>query len=196
MARPKRDSEAVPARARLEHAFWELLAEAPYKDMTIGSLSRRAGVNHNTFYYYFDNLDDMAVRLLEANLIPEFPERVLAAFGAGALDFADATGDARIRLRFQRLCLLAGPNSATWLTERLSQAIRGLWLASLGLDPADLTRAEAAALTFMLGGMLAVLGEFGQDGDPAVLGLIVDSPLGRGLMTTMQTMAGKGAART
>lgn len=66
MARPKRHSSDLPAYTRIENAFWQLLEEMPFDKITVSALSRRAEVNHNMIYYYFDNIQDMAQKLFDA----------------------------------------------------------------------------------------------------------------------------------
>lgn len=63
MGRPPKEEEGK-ARQALMDAFWELLAEDDYTQLSIRSLSNRAHVNHNTFYRYFENIDDLAKRRL------------------------------------------------------------------------------------------------------------------------------------
>ncbi len=53
MARPKRVEGEKAARERMEDAFWNMLSEMPYHEMTGKELRGRAGVSHNTFYYYY-----------------------------------------------------------------------------------------------------------------------------------------------
>ena len=60
MARPKRDPDKKPAFERIEDAFWDILSEKPFDKITISELSKRAGVNHNLLYFYFDGIEDMA----------------------------------------------------------------------------------------------------------------------------------------
>lgn len=40
MPRPRRDSEILPAKERLENAFWELLAERNYHKITVTDIVR------------------------------------------------------------------------------------------------------------------------------------------------------------
>lgn len=47
MPRPRRDSEILPAKERLENAFWELLAERNYHKITVTDIVRVADVNRN-----------------------------------------------------------------------------------------------------------------------------------------------------
>lgn len=59
MGRPRKEEEGK-ARQALMDAFWELLAEDDYAQLSIRALSNRAHVNHNTFYRYFESIDDLA----------------------------------------------------------------------------------------------------------------------------------------
>ena len=52
MPRPRRDSEILPAKERLENAFWELLSEREYNKITVTDIVRTADVNRNSFYYH------------------------------------------------------------------------------------------------------------------------------------------------
>ena len=49
MPRPRRDSEILPAKDRLENAFWELLSEREYNKITVTDIVRTADVNRNSF---------------------------------------------------------------------------------------------------------------------------------------------------
>jgi AcrR family transcriptional regulator len=150
----------------------------------MGARVRRAGVNHNTFYYYFENLDSMAARLLTENLVPELPARLLTQFPA-SVDLGQITGDADLMLHFRRMCLLVGPHGAAWMTDRVKQAVMEIWLTTLGLARSNLNRAEAITLTWIVGGVVAVLGQYGQDLDPTQLGPVIQGPLGRGVFAAL-----------
>ena len=49
MPRPRRDSEILPAKERMENAFWELLADREYRKITVTDIVRAADVNLNSF---------------------------------------------------------------------------------------------------------------------------------------------------
>jgi len=172
----------VSAKERLANAFWDMFAEMPYREITIASISKRAAVSHNTFYYYYQNLEDMAVVLLEENFIPNFPAFVLESFASGTLDTDNLVLDPLIRKRFGRMCILVGKNSETWIMERLKEATMNLWYTALDLDPARLKKGQQAQLVFLLGGILAVLGEYGQSGDPAEVKELIGLDLGKALL--------------
>ncbi len=59
MSRPRKE-DGQKALEDLENAFWSLLERYPYKEITIKALTMEAGINHNTFYYHFHNMDEMS----------------------------------------------------------------------------------------------------------------------------------------
>lgn len=60
MPRPRRDSEILPAKERLENAFWTLLADRPFGKITVTDVVHEARVNRNSFYYHFSGLPELA----------------------------------------------------------------------------------------------------------------------------------------
>ena len=189
MARPRRDSGETPAIDRLETAFWEMLAETPYKDLTITSLSRRAKVNHNTFYYYFGSLDDMATEMIERNLVAELPAQILANSQV-TTEATQFIADPDLQLRFQRVCLLVGPHSATWIVDKLEQAVIGLWLQAFGIDRSDLSKDDELKIVFIFGGLLRVLGQYGTS-DPTPFQGLTSSGLGAAALATLHEIVTK-----
>ena len=81
MARPKKDAEGLAARERIVEAFWRLIEQKPYSDITIRGLCAAAQVNPNTFYRYFACMDDLAKRAFEENLVDGFPRMLMGLRG-------------------------------------------------------------------------------------------------------------------
>lgn len=195
MARPRADQDGPKARERLESAFWEMLAQTSFDDITVSALSARANVNHNTFYYYFDSIEDMAHRVFEDNMMPELPGMLLPLLSAGMTDLDDVTSDVQVVVHFKRACLYARDDSAL-LPHILRDSISQLWLDTVGLKRDDLTVEDGHRLAFVFGGLVAAIGEMGADATPEDLSAIVDSPLGRGIFESLAQLAGKRGNQT
>lgn len=60
MARPRKDSDDPSAKERMMQAFWEVLEEKPYAQMTVSDIARAANVRRNTFYYHYANVGELA----------------------------------------------------------------------------------------------------------------------------------------
>lgn len=158
MARPKKE-DSGQAAIRIEDAFWDMLAEMPYDRITVHGLSHRAGVNHNTFYYHFENIDDLAQKALEHNMIPEVPSFILYGLQNGSFDeLACLIGKGK-EVNFERSCLAIQGNSP-FLQSLIKEKFKSLWLTQLGIHEQDLALEEQMELSFILNGLTATIGTF------------------------------------
>lgn len=130
MARPKRTPDEKPAYDRIVIAFWQLLAEMPFDKITVSALSKRAGVNHNMIYYYFENIHDMAQKLFEENLSDELLIDILSLlfYQEGNHAALIASDDKMNRIRRGRL--FARSDSA-FLNNIVKDRIQSKWLEAI-----------------------------------------------------------------
>lgn len=158
MARPRKDEARPSARDRLENAFWQLLEEGPYKDITVRALTQRAQVNHNTFYYHFENIDEMALSLTSKNVPHELIETVSALIEGREITqrLGDFAHDANLEKRFKRLQLLLRHGDAQ-LVELGKKRIVPQYLSILGVDAENLSANDRARISFVMGGMIALI---------------------------------------
>lgn len=186
MARP-RMGEGPSAVDRLEAAFWDMLGEMPYDQMTVGALARRAHVNHNTVYYHFGNLEELAEGVFERNLMPGLAARLMALMASGDGHLPPQEPDETLALHFERACLFARSDSS--LLQRIFRnGMRRTWLEALGIDERALTPAQACDLTFVFGGLTALLNEEPGDVGAATLAALRARPLGIGITQTLAHM--------
>ncbi len=190
MARPKK-GDGTPATKRLENAFWELLDEGPYSEITIAKISNRANVNHNTFYYYYDSLNDMAERLMTENLLADLPAQIISALAEGTFASSELINNDEVRLRFKRACLLAGPRSTPWMLDRLQKAVMDVWLSTAHLDENMLDHDDQVNICFIFGGIIAIIGKYGHDGDLDIFRSVASGPLGKSFVEVMEQLATK-----
>lgn len=189
MARPKKEPGTLSAKERIEEAFWELLVEMPYDQITIGALSRRASINHNTFYYYFKSMDAMAADIVERTVFPEVPSLVMTGLASGTLDTDALLEHEEYRRYFQRICLLAGAHSTPRIVDRLKEAALSVWMSSLNVRLDDLGKQQRFLVAFLVGGILAVLGECDPEGDLSDFRAIIDNNLALGIPDQLSALA-------
>lgn len=97
--------------------------------------------------------------------------------------------DSAIDEHFQRACLFARSDSAL-LVRILKDSIISLWLDTVGLDRASLSRSEEDRLSFIFGGLVACIGSMGADASAERLqASIIESPLYRGIFETLSQLA-------
>ena len=161
MPRPRRDSEILPAKDRLENAFWELLSEREYNKITVTDIVRTADVNRNSFYYHFSGLPELAdsaiLHAVENTPMPGVPGRDFDPDTEWRMHVTALMRDPEQRQRLDRLALLAGPHSSPELVSSLKEFGRLTMISVLGLDADHLDLKTDLMLDFTVGGMLAVL---------------------------------------
>ncbi len=64
---------------KLKQAFVELLLEKPYKDISIGEITKRAGINRTTFYLFWENKDSL-LEHVSATLLEDHLQAVTKSF--------------------------------------------------------------------------------------------------------------------
>lgn len=188
VARPKLAEGEKSAYERMEDAFWSMLAEMPYHEMTGKELRGRAGVSHNTFYYHFDNMDDMARQMFERLAIPEVPLALMSTMAGGAHtvdELAEQIPD--FEERFARMRLLAGSGSPL-LTGLIREAIVHTWLAAMGVSEDNLTSDDRVDITYAFGGMLALFGSDLTD-EPQVIAAFTQREMGQAVFRTIHRIA-------
>ena len=161
MPRPRRDSEILPAKDRLENAFWELLSEREYNKITVTDIVRTADVNRNSFYYHFSGLPELAdsaiLHAVENTPMPGMPGRDFDPDTEWRKHVTALLRDPEQRQRLDRLALLAGPHGSSELVSSLKEFGRLTMISVLGLDADNLDLKTDLMLDFTVGGMLAVL---------------------------------------
>ncbi len=168
MGRPPRD-QGPSAGTRLEAAFFDELAKTPFQRVTISAIVRSAGLNRNSFYYHFTDLDDLARSAVAHLLNSEIPRLIASGLALDSERFDSALATTFQSDNITRALAVIGPNSTTELRDALKAAVIDLWLDAFRLRRSDLTEHETATMHFVLAGSLELLTKAATPG-PADLG--------------------------
>lgn len=191
MARPRYDKDQQTAEARLKAAFWELLGEMKYDQITVKKLSQRAQVNPNTFYYHYETRDDLALEAFNEEKLEELPAILYGAFLTGdTLSSADALDLPSLRERWKKLRLLIKSDSAT-LRQYVYTALETAWLSLIGIPKEALSREDFLDLTFILHGAISVIDQQAEEFELSFLATLPERTLGRGILQTLADLAEK-----
>ncbi len=180
MARPKQNTGEKTAMERMEEAFWNMLEEMPYTEMTCKELYGRAGVSHNTFYYYFHNIEDVAECMLDRAMIKEMPAILLSTIGTGQNLDETIRSVPNFDDRFRKVHFIA-KNGGPLLKQCFPEALAKFWFPALGIDEADLTPEDYVDFTFILNGAVAILGSDNIT-DISDVAAFVEREIGRGIV--------------
>ena len=186
MARPKRQEGEPTAYDRIAEAYWAELSEKEYSKITISSLAKRAGVNHNLLYYYFQNIDEMAVRFFEENTQGEFSAQFLIQALLEGRDIAPALRENSL-VRMQRVRLYARGDSA-FLTGIFRNAVVKAWLDGTGKNWEDLSFEDRFDLHFVIGGLISILGTPELSDSPSKLLGFTQREIGSAARETLNRM--------
>lgn len=156
MGRPRSD-QGPAAVTRLETAFFDELRTTPFQELTISAIVRSAGVNRNSFYYHYADLDDLAHSAVSGLLISEIPRLIASGFAPESEQFDQLLIDAVEDGNLMRMLIITGPNSTSLLRDILKDAVIDLWLDVFQLERSDLNVQEISTVHFVLAGGLELL---------------------------------------
>lgn len=155
MGRPRKDQEGASARERLERAFWELLEEMPYGRISVRAISEQARVNHNTFYYHFDGIDDLAMQVIDENIPGESISMVVAALEGAGIDVRQLRKSLEVEERWKRFRLMLR-NGDAGLRLAIRDKLLVTFVQAFGLEAKDVGLDDRAKITFVFGGISAL----------------------------------------
>lgn len=156
MGRPRKDQPGPSAYDRLELAFWELLEDEQFQAITVRSLTAKAKVNHNTFYYHFENIDDMAVRFFEDNIPTRLIDVMVEVSMGKPIDVQVIANEPDIEKYYQRVRAVVRCGSMDFAKQGRERLIKH-WMERAGLVEDDLSRADRARVNYLWGGVTAVI---------------------------------------
>lgn len=182
MARPKKNDPGPSARERMIEAFWKMMSQMPFDDITIGGISREANVSPNTLYYHFDGLIDIAHEAVAEELSEKMARKMLGSSTENGL--ALVVSDPRDSMRLSRIGLVASSGSAR-LTAMLIGMLKEAWCDLSDRTMDSLTKEESMDLDFIYGGLVSVLANPEVRKDARNLTGFLTRPLGKGIAAAM-----------
>lgn len=149
----------MPARDKLITAFWSLLSERPFDQITVRLLSDAAGLNHNTFYYHFGSMEELAKEALDDAAPFNYVMLAAPTFLRTGLIPDELNNNPELENAFLRVKLFAKSDSPL-LNNMIRKKITSIWAAALGIDEEALGPDGRKSITFLIGGAMAVLGDY------------------------------------
>lgn len=175
MARPKYQRDEQTAREKIVEAFWQMIEDGPYEKVSVRGLVRESGVNKNTFYYHFEDVDDLVRQATRDVLEPALLLELLSMMQGGAVHVQTRIQDPGFAKRLGRVRTIARAKGTPELQDTLKRAIADAWSRALELDPADLDEPQRIALEFALGGIISVLAHTNEDGSETTPDQVIES---------------------
>lgn len=184
MARPKRNEEMLSTTEKIENAYWKMLSEGDYTHITIRSLAKNADINHNMIYYYYDNIDNLAMKAFENVLSEESFAKVLSIFASHTSPLSVITGDSSLIEKFFKVKLYVRGDSA-YLTSIFRSAIKSAWLKQLCPANRELDASDKTDLDFIIAGLISVMSSISTPSEIRTASTILNRDIGKAILSTL-----------
>ncbi|MCR5760672.1 MAG: TetR/AcrR family transcriptional regulator [Sphaerochaetaceae bacterium] len=183
MSRPKKTDDGK-AREAMEQAFWNLLEKMPYKNITIKTLAAEAGVNHNTFYYHFKNMEDLALycfdNCVKQEVLPDFEQDLLT------LIHAIKNKDPHIYPIWRKVSLFTCRES-DYLESVFKKALRQKWYTNAEVKDNKPDKGQDALMDFIESGIVILIAHARNLNDPSPLEHFLNSPFFSGVKEMIES---------
>ena len=188
MPRPRKDDPTSAAPAKIEAAFWKLLEEVGYTEITVRRVSQTSGTNRNSFYYHYDSLEDLARKafLNNASGAHPFISSLIAGLQDGGTQPRRPDNET---IEHARRVMLCARSESPFLRRMASELLRDAWFDELGIDAALLSKDDRAQVEFIFAGLIAVLGSAEAAESPLVVVRLSSSRMGKASIAALREMA-------
>ena len=188
MPRPRKDDPTSAAPAKIEAAFWKLLEEVGYTEITVRRVSQTSGTNRNSFYYHYDSLEDLARKafLNNASGARPFISSLIAGLQDGGTQPRRPDNET---IEHARRVMLCARSESPFLRRMASELLRDAWFDELGIDAALLSKDDRAQVEFIFAGLIAVLGSAEAAESPLVVVRLSSSRMGKASIAALREMA-------
>lgn len=153
MARPKKGSKNISATEKIENAFWKILESEDYSSVTIRRLTGETGLNRNTIYYHYENVDDVAQKAFEHAIneksVKEFMGYLLHDSNSEDIDMSFLANTKKIHL--------LAKSESPFLHKLVKNSIVDVWIKTFQIDKAAMTDFDWINLNFISAGVITML---------------------------------------
>lgn len=191
MARPKKSDKEEMATAKIEKAFWRLLETERYSDITVLRISQESGVNRNSFYYHYRDIDDLAYTAFKNNVENETSGKLIPTLLA---KFQDTNGQSAITVDpailpyAERVMLCAGSDSP-YLRRMVGNLLKESWFTALSIREELLSPVEKLQVNFIFSGIVETLGCLEIRESPFSMSILSQTEIGKAAISTMKSIS-------
>lgn len=140
-------------------AFWELLEQKPYAQISVSDVLFKSKVSRGDFYYHYGNLGDLARSAVEEevgkwddllSLLSQIRGENAEAETEQAIYFLRSLSQTN-SVKVRRLSALISPNSAMQLVKIFQEGFKNCLLESLGMDISDFSLVQRVLFEGLMG---------------------------------------------
>lgn len=187
MARPKKSELDAAAINKIENAFWTLLEKTSYSEITVSMICLEAEVNRNSFYYHYENIDDLAQKAFKGTVNQDLVKEFLGSITTLSKDTSIASKLQDLP-QFYHVLLCAGCDSP-FINKLTRELFKEVWFSSLSIDENKLSPKEQLEIEFLFSGLIAVLGSDNIRNNPKTMSVLPTTEIGQCAIKTLKRIA-------
>lgn len=191
MARPRKADADQAATVRIENAFWNLLDEERYSDITVRLISRESGTNRNSFYYHYEDINDLATKAF-GNIKGSKASQILISALLADLNVKDLGEKVRFDPDFlihTRRIMLCARSDSSYLKELVGDMLKQTWFDAFSIKEELLSETERLEVSFIFSGLVAVIGSKEIKDSPLKMYELAETELGKKIITELRKIA-------
>ncbi|MBK0348359.1 hypothetical protein JDW15_06870 [Aerococcaceae bacterium zg-ZJ1578] len=191
MARPRKTDFTNRAVVKIENAFWKLLETEKYTDITVLRIVQDSGVNRNSFYYHYRDIDDLAYQAFKNNTSNDASRMMISSI----LTVLKCQSEEKISdidmsiLSNSRRVMLCARSESTYLKQLVNDYLKEIWLDSFSIDEERMTTEEKLQIDFIFAGIVTTLGSQEIENNPLLMLRLVSSEIGKSMLSTMKKIS-------
>lgn len=190
MARPKKTDRDAMATVKIEDAFWKLLEEMNYSDITVLRISQESGTNRNSFYYHYKDIDDLAGSAFMNNIDEKISKVLFSSLLTGIGNKKDtASVPGSELLPHSKRIMLCARSDSLFLNSLVRGLLMKVWFDAFEIDGSGLSAAEQLQIDFIFSGLVSVLGSREVEDTPLIMTELSQTEIGKASISTMKRIS-------
>lgn len=189
MARPRKTDRDEMATVKIENAFWSLLETERYSDITVLRVSQEAGINRNSFYYHYRDIDDLAQKAFMNNADNEVSKTLVSALLSAFQEGKTALVFDLSILPYSKRIMLCARNDSPYLNQLVNNLLKTVWFDSLSIKEELMSEDEMLQSRFISAGLVSVLGSQEIKNNPLAMSTLSQTEIGKAIIATMKNIA-------
>lgn len=189
MARPRKTDRDEMATVKIENAFWSLLETERYSDITVLRVSQEAGINRNSFYYHYRDIDDLAQKAFMNNADNEVSKTLVSALLSAFQEGKTALVFDLSILPYSKRIMLCARSDSPYLNQLVNNLLKTVWFDSLSIKEELMSEDEMLQSRFISAGLVSVLGSQEIKNNPLAMSTLSQTEIGKAIIATMKNIA-------
>lgn len=154
MARPSKQQESADLRIR--NAFWKILEEHEYKDITVGMIVDEAQCNRGSFYYHYPNIEALVDCVINKELLGNFTITQVIFSVVSGFKLKDSDRDL-ITQQIKNLWLIAERGGLDLIDPKIKSGVIRMWTSILCPNGEELNPSTYALLEYTSSGIMGLM---------------------------------------